>query len=176
MRVVVEELTEGSAICPWVLVGWVTADEDGGGAVLVILAGLATGGSILVSALIFDGAGAGAVVGDAVEGSAAVALAGDAVCADEVGWRAFRGLGHGRGGCAGGLEDGRGTVDGYGGPRRARGDIDDFSRSSCDGRVCSDGRVVFRDRVSPALGAGIDSHSLCHRGARGQGAERRRRV
>ena len=72
MRVPVEMLAERSAVyLPVVLVRRGPADEDRRCAVLVVLARLAAGRGVFVRALVFDAAGAGAVVGDAIEGSAA---------------------------------------------------------------------------------------------------------
>ena len=79
-RIPVKVLAERSAVyLPIVLVRRGPADEDRRCAVLVVLARLAAGRGVFVRALVFDAAGAGAVVRDAVEGSSAPALSCDAV-------------------------------------------------------------------------------------------------
>lgn len=119
-RIPVKVLAERSAVyLPIVLVRRGPADEDRRCAVLVVLARLAAGGGVFVRALVFDTAGAGAVVGDAIEGSAAPALACDAVGADEVGCCALCGLGCGGGGGTGDFQDGGGAGRFDGGPRLA---------------------------------------------------------
>lgn len=159
LRVLVEMLAERRTVyLPVVLVRRRPTNEDRSGAVLVVLARLAAGGSVFVRAFVFDAAGAGAVVRDAVEGSAAPALACDAVGADEVGCCAFRGLGHGGGGGAGDFQDGGGAGGFDGGPRLAGGDVDVRRRSSRDGRVGGDGGVVVDACVGSAFGAGVDAH------------------
>jgi hypothetical protein len=96
LRVLVEELAKRSAIClSVILISRGTTNENRSSAVVIVLARLAARRSVFVRALVFDAAGARAVVRDAVEGRSAPALACDAVGADEVGSRAFGRLGHG---------------------------------------------------------------------------------
>jgi hypothetical protein len=175
-RVLVVEFAERGAVCTRGLIGRRTGNEDGGGAVLIVLAGLAASGGVLVGAFVLDAAVAIAIVGDAVKGSAAPALVCDTIRADKVSDRALRGLRDSGGGCARSLEDGLGTIMGDGSPRLGRGERDVLGRNSRDRRVSSDCRPVVGDRVGPAFGARVNIHSRRDWGARCRGAERRRRV
>jgi hypothetical protein len=121
-RVLVVEFAERSAICTRALIGRRAGNEDGGGAVLVVLAGLAAGGGVFVGTFILDTAVAVAIVGDAVERSTAPALVCDAIGTDEISGRALCGLRNSGGGCARSLKNGLGAIVGDGSPRLGRGD------------------------------------------------------
>lgn len=96
LRVLVEQLAKRSAVdLSFVLISRRPANENRSSAVLVVLARLAASGSVFVRALVFDAAGAGAVVRDTIQGRSAPALACDTVGADEVGSRTFGRLGDG---------------------------------------------------------------------------------
>jgi hypothetical protein len=131
--VLIVEFAERSAVCTGALISRRTGNEDGGSAVLVVLAGLAASGGVLVGAFVLDAAVAVAIVGDAVEGSTAPALVCDAVGADEVSGRALRGLRDSGRGCARSLKDSFGAIVGDSGPRLGRGERDVLCRNSCDG-------------------------------------------
>jgi hypothetical protein len=62
LRVLVVEFAERSAVCTRALISRRTGNKDGGGAVLVVLAGLTAGGGVLVGAFVLDAAVAVAIV------------------------------------------------------------------------------------------------------------------